>query len=425
MQKNQGTFKNIIVWSVITAAFIGPGTLTTAAGAGARFSYDLLWTVVFATVACLVLQEGAARLSILSGKDLGTLIRGQRGKVWVVARYLTGISVIFGCVAYQSGNVAGAVSGMSLAGLSDGPFLAGGLSALVFALLFTGNYKAISRVLTAMVALMGTVFLVTAFLSDARLTTVLQGLSPSLPTGSGLAVLGLIGTTIVPYNLFLGSGVGKGQGISDMRKGLAIMVLFGGAITGSVLITGAMVQGAFDFPSLAAAMEAKIGGWSVWLLAAGLFAAGFTSCVTAPLAAGFIARSIFGDPEKKNDRSYLAGWMIVVGAGAIVGMLGLRPIPLIILAQALNGLVLPLVAFIIVLFLNDRSMVGASGLNKMIINIITLMVLAIVTGIGLMNLFSAAEKAFGISLEQAIWPVTLGLMALAVAGTVHRRNYKF
>ncbi len=65
---------NILFWSVISAAFIGPGTITTASKAGALFGFDLLWALVFSTFACLVLQEAVARLAIHSGTNLGEAI---------------------------------------------------------------------------------------------------------------------------------------------------------------------------------------------------------------------------------------------------------------------------------------------------------------------------------------------------------------
>ena len=81
-------FLNILFWSVISAAFIGPGTVTTAAKAGAVYQYQLLWALFFSTIACLVLQEAAARLTLVSGLNLGEAIRWRYKDtslfVWVV-----------------------------------------------------------------------------------------------------------------------------------------------------------------------------------------------------------------------------------------------------------------------------------------------------------------------------------------------------
>ena len=68
---------SILFWSVIAAAFIGPGTVTTAASAGAGHGSALLWALVFSTAACFALQEAAARLTIVSGRNLGQALREQ------------------------------------------------------------------------------------------------------------------------------------------------------------------------------------------------------------------------------------------------------------------------------------------------------------------------------------------------------------
>ena len=106
---------NILFWSIISAAFIGPGTITTASKAGAAHGYDLLWALVFSTLACLILQEAAARLTIQSGKTLGAAIRHQfvnSSKLNLVLLLVAG-SIIFGAAAYETGNILGSVAGIS------------------------------------------------------------------------------------------------------------------------------------------------------------------------------------------------------------------------------------------------------------------------------------------------------------------------
>lgn len=107
---------NIFFWAIISAAFIGPGTITTAASAGAEFGYQLLWALLFSIIACIVLQEASARLRLATGKNLGEVLNGyfkdkKRGTavVWLVLG-----AVIFGCAAYETGNILGAVAGSAL-----------------------------------------------------------------------------------------------------------------------------------------------------------------------------------------------------------------------------------------------------------------------------------------------------------------------
>ena len=74
---------NVLFWSVVSAAFIGPGTVTTATKAGAVFQFDLMWALMFSTFACLLLQEASARVTIYSIMNLGQAIAKQfEGKKW-------------------------------------------------------------------------------------------------------------------------------------------------------------------------------------------------------------------------------------------------------------------------------------------------------------------------------------------------------
>ena len=92
---------NILFWSVVSAAFIGPGTITTAAKSGADFGTELLWALVFPTLACLLLQEAAARLTIVSGKNLGQAIVQQfeKSKSKLLVLLLVLGAVVFGAAA--------------------------------------------------------------------------------------------------------------------------------------------------------------------------------------------------------------------------------------------------------------------------------------------------------------------------------------
>ncbi|MEM9986356.1 MAG: divalent metal cation transporter, partial [Bacteroidota bacterium] len=102
---------SILFWLVISAAFIGPGTVATAAKAGATYGSSLIWALLFSVAATYLLQEAAARIPLLSGKNLGQALQetfqGPRGK-WL-NRFLA-VAVILGCAAYEAGNILGAVA---------------------------------------------------------------------------------------------------------------------------------------------------------------------------------------------------------------------------------------------------------------------------------------------------------------------------
>jgi len=92
------------------------------------------------------------------------------------------------------------------------------------------------------------------------------------------------------------------------------------------------------------------------LFGLGLFAAGITSSVTAPLAAAFGIREIFGWPDDPRDRRFRTVWISVLLTGLIFALIGRNPLEIIIAAQAANGLLLPLMAaFVLLLTARQRE----------------------------------------------------------------------
>jgi manganese transport protein len=394
-------FWSVLFWSVIAAAFIGPGTVTTAAAAGAQYQYTLLWALLFSTIACLLLQESSARITVVSGRDLGQALR-ERYRTSSLGRSILLLlfgAVLFGCAAYEAGNILGGVVGAELGTELPPRLLTAICGAVAAVLLGLGAPRTVARLLSLLVAIMGAAFFVTAWwlLSDAG--DLLKGaLLPSLPGGSGMLVLGLIGTTVVPYNLFLGSGLARGQTLSELRFGLTVAVLFGGLISMSIVIVGAALEGAFSFEALAGLLDERLGEWARSLFAIGLFSAGLTSAITAPLAAAVTARSLFADGEEWNSRAwrFRAIWLLVLAVGLGFGLAGVKPIPAILLAQALNGLLLPLVSVFLLIAVNDRKLMGREGVNGRVANLLLGAVVLVTILLGLSGVARAVVSALGI-----------------------------
>ncbi len=394
---------NILFWSIISAAFIGPGTVTTAAKAGADFGLPLLWALTFATIACLVLQEASARLTIASGMNLGQAIwkqavNGRRGNLILV---LVALCILSGTAAYQAGNLLGAMAGTSLL-ITLPPWLPVLVIGMIAAaILFIPSIKIIARVLGSLVAFMGITFLVTAIAISPPIPDVIMGLiRPTIPLnpGGGLLVLGLIGTTVVPYNLFLGSGISTGQSIKQMRSGLVVAIVLGGIISMAVLVTGTAMTGDFTFPALAETLDNYLGGAGTIILGVGLFAAGFTSAVTAPLASAITVKSLFGnrDPQKWESKSwrFRLVWGIILVTGMAFGMAGFKPVPAIIVAQALNGLILPVIAVFLFLVVNNPQIMKNRN-NSLPANILMALVVFISLLIGMAGLIRAVAAGMG------------------------------
>ncbi len=393
---------NILFWSVISAAFIGPGTITTASKAGSEFGFSLLWALVFSTIACLVLQEAVARITIYSGSSLGEAIykryRDSPAKNIILVLIIG--AIIIGSAAYETGNIMGAVAGIQFLLPWNNIFLVLIIGLLAFFALNMPSLRNIAQLMGYIVVIMGASFVTTAILLKPDVGEVLRGsFLPQLPGSqtSGILVLGLIGTTVVPYNLFLGSGItDKSQSIKEMRFGLSIAIILGGLISMAVLISGTFVEGNFSFEGLVNTLDLTLGKFAVWIFGIGMLAAGFTSAVTAPLASALTAKSLFYNKNKSKwgEKSLyfkaIWGGVLIIGVG--FGLIGFKPIPVIILAQALNGLILPFISIFLLIIINDPIIMGASKLNGLVSNCLLLMVVWITLLLGILNIFKAIQS---------------------------------
>jgi manganese transport protein len=389
--------------AIVAAAFIGPGTITTATLAGAGYGYALLWALTFSIIATLVLQEMSARLGLVTGVGLGEAIRERFGsglpRLAAIALIVSAIAI--GNAAYEAGNLLGATLGMR--GVAGGsawlwvPLFAG----LAFALLWTGRYAAIERVLVTMVVLMSVVFLATSFVLAPPLADVLRGVFvPRVPDDPRalLVVLALIGTTVVPYNLFLHAAAVRERwddaaDLPAVRADLTVAIVLGGIISMAVVVTaaGALREGGTvtSASEMAAQLEPLLGSWARTFFAAGLFAAGMTSAITAPLAASYAVAGAMGWPRNLRDRRLRMVWGGVLLAGVPFAIAGTRPtIPLgfgevsvIVFAQIANGILLPAVAVFLLLAVNDRGRMGAHA-NGTALNVVGVVVVLVTMLIG-------------------------------------------
>lgn len=393
---------------LIAAAFIGPGTVTLCSIAGVQFGFALLWTLLFAILATGLLQEMSARLGLISQKGLSQIIREQIdhpfGKRLAIILIIS--AVVIGNAAYEAGNISGAVLGLD--GVFGGLTLGGSINLwavligiVAFILLFIGSYKVLERVLVGLVIFMSFAFVVTAIMTRPDLGALFQGLLlPSFPKDGGLILIGLIGTTIVPYNLFLHANLvkEKWQGEEDLKAtkwDTWIAVGLGGLVSMAIIISAAAIQGGDvqNVSDLSKALEPLFGQWSKYFIALGLFAAGITSAVTAPLAAAYVVKGCLGWESELRDWNFRAVWMIILAIGVVFSLSGFKPILIIKFAQAANGILLPVVAGFLLWIANKKAVLG-SYTNSTLQNVLGVAIILITMVIGLKGVLAA----FGIQL---------------------------
>ncbi|QFT78483.1 Nramp family divalent metal transporter [Erythrobacter sp. THAF29] len=396
--------RNVGPGALVAAAFIGPGTVTACTVAGASHGFALVWALVFATFATIVLQEMAARLGVVAQKGLGETLAGLLdATIWKWPLILlVGLALYLGNAAYEAGNLSGAALGIqALAGETDGVF-AGSVAAIAVlagALLLSGSYRLIERVLIGLVVVMAMAFVATFAIVRPDIGALVAGaVTPVVPEGALLTVIALIGTTVVPYNLFLHSTAAKTkwQGEEDlgaMRADTAVAIGLGGLIAILILSTSAasLFAAGIEVSSaaeMAGQFEPLFGPYSKYLLAIGLFAAGLTSAITAPLATGFAMTEILKLESRQTSRGFRLIALSVIVIGAALALTGTRPIEIIVLAQFANGLLLPIIAAFLLYAVNRPELLGRHA-NGTLANVLGIGVVLVAAGLGLRLIVTA------------------------------------
>ncbi len=362
---------------IITAAFIGPGTITTATIVGAETGYTLIWLLVFAIFATYLLQEMASRLGTVSKMGLSEAIMqslpNKLGKTLIGALVVVAIGV--GNAAYEGGNITGAAIGLNASFGGELKTWALTLGSIAALLLLSGYYNLVEKCLIGLVLIMSVVFISLMVLvgMDTELLTKGLTIESSLLSNPALA-LAIIGTTIVPYNLFLHAGLSaqdaqqthanaiSKQQLTQQNQQLLGSISIGGLVTFAVLSSSVtayyVTQIAVDTSNIANQLTPLLGDKAGLFFGVGLFAAGLTSAITAPLAAAYAMSGLFGWHANLSDKRFKMCALTIVIVGTIAASIGLKPIALILLAQTSNALLLPISAILLVWVCNRRALLG-------------------------------------------------------------------
>ena len=385
---------------LIAAAFIGPGTVTLCSIAGASFGYSLLWALLLSIIATIVLQEMALRIGLITNKGLAEVIRVSIKNKFVNRSLILLIlcSILVGNAAYEAGNITGASLGiMAIINSETLNYIPLLIGFIAFIILYIGDYKILERSLIFLVLTMSLSFLITAFMTRPDLNNLIKGLFiPKINSSNLIVILGLIGTTVVPYNIFLHSSLvsEKWDTIDKLKTARLesfISILFGGIVSISIIITAASVnnQSVTGVIDLAKGLEPLYGKFAIYFLGIGLFASGITSSITAPLAAAYVAKSCFGWKGSLKSSKFRLTWILILLIGVIVSMIKLNPIEIIKFAQFSNSLLLPIIAIILLWLVNNKTVIKRDY-NYRFQNIlgIFIVIITIILGIkGITSLF--------------------------------------
>ncbi len=363
--------------ALIAAAFIGPGTVTVCSIAGNSFGYSLLWAILTSLIIAFILQEMSIRVGIISKKGLTELIKNETKNSYLknILLVLIFTAIIIGNTAYEAGNISGAILGMeSLTGNLAYNFrdfninlLSLIIGSLAFLILFIGNYRLLEQILISIVVIMSFSFIISAIITKPDINKIIEGfIKLKTPQNSFLTILGLIGTTVVPYNIFLHSSLvkkkwNKPKDLKIAKIDLLIAIIMGGLISISIIITSASISSTSisNAADLALSLAPVYGSFSKFLISLGMISAGLTSAITAPLAASFVACGCFGWRADLKSLKFRSIWIIILIIGTIISSTGIKLILIIQFAQIANAILLPIIIFILYYVMNDKKIFGS------------------------------------------------------------------
>lgn len=388
----------------MAAAFIGPGTITMCSIAGAQFKYGLIWALIVSILLTMFIQLMAIRIGLTTKNTLSNLIKDQfQNGLLKYTSILLIISAIFiGNSAYEAGNISGAVMGFELLFGDSFQFnqinifsILSGMLALP--LIIFGNNKVLEKILIILVLIMSFSFVFTVFIVGVDFKLLFSSSNFfSFPPDSILTIAGLIGTTVVPYNIFLHVALVNNRWKSSRDLKFAnfdtiVSISIGGLISLCILLTAAGLNNTdiLNAVDLANNLEPLYGNFSKYVIAIGLLSAGLTSSITAPIAAAYVVCGCFGFSTNRKSILFKIIAVIVLLIGVIFSSIGISPIEIIKFAQVTNGILLPLIV-IFLLFLANNTRLLKNKTNNHFQNILGL----IVIGFCLLLCYRSIAKVF-------------------------------
>lgn len=366
-------FKYIGPGLLVTVGFIDPGNWASNFAAGADFGYSLLWVITLSTIMLIVLQHNVAHLGIVTGLCLSEAATKYTPK-WV-SRPILGTAVLASISTSLAEILGGAIA---LEMLFDIPVIWGSLLTAFFVtiMLFTNSYKRIERSIIAFVSVIGLSFLYELFLVDIDWPLAARSwVTPSIPEGSLLVIMSVLGAVVMPHNLFLHSEVVQSReynkkddaSIRKLLKYEFYDTLFsmgvGWAINSAMILLAAATFfanhiGVEELQQAKSLLEPLLGNQAATIFALALLMAGISSTVTSGMAAGSIFAGMFGESYHVKDVHSRVGILLSLGIALVVILFIENPFQGLIISQMVLSIQLPFTIFLQVGLTSSKRVMG-------------------------------------------------------------------
>jgi manganese transport protein len=377
---------------LVTVGFIDPGNWASNLAAGSDFGYTLLWMVTLSTIMLIILQHNVAHLGIATGLCLAEATTKYTPK-WASRLLLS--SAMIASVSTSLAEILGASVALSM--FFNIPIPAGAILSFIFVMimLLTNTYTRVEKFIIAFVSIIGLSFLYELALIDINWVSAGIGwVKPSVPEGSIIIVMSVLGAVVMPHNLFLHSEiiqsrqwnledekVIKRQLDFEFYDTLFSMIL-GWAINSAMIILAAATffQHHIHVTELQQAsdiLKPLLGNNASVIFAVALLFAGMASSITSGMAGGSIFAGFFGEPYDIRDNHTRFGVIISLFFALIVIFFVKNPFYGLIISQMVLSIQLPFtIAFQV--YLTSSKKVMGKYVNKKRTTVILLLVGGIV-----------------------------------------------
>lgn len=378
---------------LVTVGFIDPGNWASNIAAGSDYGFTLLWMVTLSTIMLIILQHNVAHLGIATGLCLSEAAT-MHLRPWA-SRTILGSAMLASVSTSLAEILGGAIALQMLFGI---PIAAGAILVVVFVgiMLFTNSYAILEKIIIAFVSIIGLSFIYE--LSLVEIDWARAGVAwvvPSIPEGSIMIIMSVLGAVVMPHNLFLHSEIIQSRqwNLEDdqvIKKQLdyefvdtLISMLVGWAINSSMIILAAATffKNGVKVDELQQAqsmLEPLLGNNAGVVFAIALLFAGIASSITSGMAGGSIFAGLFSEPfDVKDNHSRLGIGLSLIIALLLIFMIG-NPFKALIISQMILSIQLPFTIFLQIYLTSSTKVMGKYA-NTKSTTVIMLLVGAIVT----------------------------------------------
>lgn len=394
-------FKYIGPGLLVTVGFIDPGNWAANIASGSSYGYTLLWVVTLSTIMLIVLQHNVAHLGIATGLCLSEAATVHLRPV--ISKSVLGFAVL-ASVATSLAEILGSAIALNM--LFDIPVKAGSVMSVIFVLimLLTNSYRKIEKWIIGFVSIIGLSFLYELFLVDIDwITAGMSWITPSIPDGSMLLIMSVLGAVVMPHNLFLHSEIIQSRqwNLQDdriIRKQLKfefadtlLSMGIGWAINSAMIILAAAAffsnrTEVSELQQAESLLRPLLGNNASVVFAIALLFAGIASSITSAMAGGSIMSGMIGEPYDIKDNHTRAGVIVsLLGALIIIFFIG-DPFRGLILSQVFLSIQLPFTVAI-QLYLTSSVKVMGKYANSLFLKSILILIASLVIYLNLKLLY--------------------------------------